>query len=295
VRAERTDVVHAHLTLAEWHGGLAARLARRPLVSTLHSIAEDREGSGWASRVAASFATKRLATRLLAVGESVYASHLRTLGGAAAKLEVVRNIPVAPLLLPPRFDRDAKCAELGLTRPLVTSVSRLAAMRDHETLIRAGAVLVRELPTLTVALVGEGEEEQRLRRLVRELQLEASVRFLGTRMDAAEVLAASDVICQPTLYEGLPITVLDAMSLGLPVVASDVPGNAELLDNGQTGLLVPPRSVDSLAGVLKRLLRQPELARRLGAAARERVAGRFRAEEWIARIQAVYTELADAR
>src|SRR6185436_2343634 len=121
---------HAHLTLAEWHAGLAARIAGRPLVSTLHSIAEDRESSGRASRMTAGFASRRLSTRLLAVGEQVRSSHARTLGGAAVKLDVVRNVPVAPLLLPPDFDRDRKRVELGASGPLVTSVSRLAAMRD---------------------------------------------------------------------------------------------------------------------------------------------------------------------
>jgi glycosyltransferase involved in cell wall biosynthesis len=295
MREEHTDVVHAHLTLAEWHAGLAATLVRRRMVSTLHSIAEDREASGWASRSAAAFATKRLSARLLAVGEGVAASHLSALGAASTKLEVLRNVPVAPLLLAPGFDRRLKRAELGLTSPLVTSVSRLAAMRDHETLIRAAAEIVGEVPTLSVALLGEGEEEHRLRALVRDLRLEGSVRFMGTRIDAPEIMAASDVICQPTLYEGLPITVLDAMSLGLPVVASDVPGNAELLEDGESGLLVPVRNAAALAAALRRLLGQPELAERLGAAAQERVARRFSASAWIARIQAVYEELADGR
>jgi glycosyltransferase involved in cell wall biosynthesis len=292
VRSERIDVVHAHLTLAEWHAGLAARIAGRPLVSTLHSIAEDRESSGRASRMTAGFATRRLSTRLLAVGEEVRASHARTLGGAAVKLDVVRNVPVAPLLLPPDFDRGRKRAELDAAGPLVTSVSRLAAMRDHETLIRASAGLLAELPTVTVALVGEGGEEQRLRALVGELGVRDSVRFLGTRTDAADIMAASDVVCQPTLYEGLAITVLDGMSLGLPVVASDVPGNRELLEDGRTGILVPPRDVAALTSALSRLLKEPETAHRIGAAARARVAEEFQAQDWIARIEAVYAELA---
>ena len=121
-------------------------------------------------------------------------------------------------------------------------------------------------------LVGEGRREEDLRRQVRDLGLECSVRFLGTRRDLPEIFRALDLFVQPSLWEGLPLALLKAMGAGLPVVATRVSGSREAIEDGVNGCLVAPGDPEALARAILELQRQPEVRRRLGDAARCTVA-----------------------
>jgi L-malate glycosyltransferase len=290
IRRHRVDLVHTHLAAADVLGGLAARLTGRPSVATLHNVAEDRRRYRRERRVLADLATRRLSGHLIAVSEAVLESHARVLGVPEERMTVVPNVPVAPLLLPAGFDAGRKRAELGLgDGPVIVNVARLDDTKDQDTLVRALTEVTAHEPGATALIVGEGPRAAALAELAREVGAERETRFLGRRMDAVEIMACSDVVCHPThSFEGLPIALLDAMSLGLPVVASAVEGVDELVEPERTGLLVPPRDPAALAGALTRLLGSAEARARLGAGARERIERDYDLHAWMRANEAEY-------
>jgi glycosyltransferase involved in cell wall biosynthesis len=290
VRRHRIHVVHTHLAGADVLGGLAARLSGRPSVSTLHNVAEDRRRYGTRRKLVADLATRHLADRVIAVSAAVLESHVRALRVDPARMSLIPNVPVASLVLPPDFDRAAKRTELRVgDGPLLVNVARLDDTKDQETLIRAMPAVVAAHPDATALLVGEGPRAGALAALARELGVEGRIRLVGRRMDAVELMACSDVVCHPThAFEGLPIALLDAMSLGLPVVASAVDGVDELVEHDRSGLLVPPRDAARFAGALVELLATDDRRERLGAAARERIERDYELGGWMRRIEHEY-------
>jgi glycosyltransferase involved in cell wall biosynthesis len=286
------DVVHGHLASGELYGGLAGRLTGRPAVATLHSVhegrARDRGGMPPVRRRLANFATRRLAHRLLAVSQAVKDSYVNEVDVPPDRVEVLPNALGASAPWMPE-DRARKRAELGVpTGTLACSVSRLTHVRDHATLLRALPAVRTEHPELTVLLVGDGPEREALGRLARELELEGTVRFLGTRHDAREILACSDVFLHPTQLEGLGMAVLEAMSLGVVPVAGRVPAIEEIVEDGRSGLLVAPGDVAGWERALRSLLGSPDLRRRMADAARARAGSQLDPHTWVERTEAVY-------
>ena len=298
IRAWRADVVHTHLVAADVLGGLAGRLTGTPVVSTLHAVAPARDVYWPTRRAAADFATRRLARLLVAVSAATRDSHVAALGIPPARFRVVRNVPVAPLLLPPGFDRAAKRASLGLgpDAPVVVTVARLHPQKDHATTLRGLAPLLRDGSCAALLVVGDGETRPELERLAAELHIAGHVRFLGSRPDAVELTAAGDVVCQLTLdHEGIPVALLDAMSLGLPVVATAAAGIEEVVADGASGVLVRQGDPAGVTSAVRRLLDAPGLRSALGEAARAVVAERFSLERWASELGAVYDELLPGR
>ena len=286
------DVVHTHLAGGDFVGGLAARLTGRPTVATLHSVYGGRARLRPARRRLANFATRRLADRAIAVSHAVEESFLAGLDLPPDRVRILASVPNGPRLAA-THDRSLKRAELGLADgPVACTASRLTETRDHATLLRALAEVCRQHPTLTVLIVGDGPVAPELARLSRELGLQRAVRFLGTRHDALQIMAASDVFLHPTLLEGLGMAVLEAMSLGVPVAASRVPSIEELIRDNVSGLLVGPRDVAGWQAALLRLLSSVDLRRTLGQEGRRIVASRSDPDAWWRAIESIYLELA---
>jgi glycosyltransferase involved in cell wall biosynthesis len=296
IRRRDIDVVHAHLAGAEVLGGWAARLTRRPVVTTLHSVYEGRlRGQGGfppVRRRLADHATRRLADHVIAVSGAVKDSYVSELGLPPDKVTVVRNAIAQPAV-PSGFDRSAKRGELDVgAGPLIVSLSRLTAARDHATLLRAIPAVRARYPSLRVLILSDGPRAEPLRALTRELGLEGPVRLLGFREDAFEIVASCDVFVHPTFVEGLPTALLEAMGLGVPVVASRVAGTEEVLEDEVSGVLVDPGDVAGWEGALTGLLGSPDRRRRIAEEGRRRAAADFDSERWIRQIEAIYRRVA---
>jgi glycosyltransferase involved in cell wall biosynthesis len=206
------------------------------------------------------------------------------LGWPRTRMEVIRNAVDAPA-----FDRPpnpALRAQLAgdPDRPMVLAVARLDPQKGHRHLLAAAT----DVPGAMFVLAGDGPERPALEALASTLGVADRVRFLGTRDDVPELLAASDAVVLPSLYEGLPISALEAMAARRPVVATAIGGTDEAVVDGETGLLVPPADPAALAAALRRVLEDAALARRLGAAGRERVEREFSAGRMAARVEDVY-------
>lgn len=177
-------------------------------------------------------------------------------------------------------------------RPLkLVCVARMVHIKGHRHLLQAFRAIVGEFPGLELRLVGDGPEKDALMALARYLGVERAVQFTGWRPDPASVVRDCDVFVQPSLEEGFGMAAAEAMSAGLPVVASEVGGLCELIVDGQTGWLVPPADPQVLADRLRRVLGDAEQRRRFGAAGRERVRRHFSSAEMARRIYQLYGEL----
>jgi glycosyltransferase involved in cell wall biosynthesis len=156
------------------------------------------------------------------------------------------------------------------TTRIVVSVANLHALKDHETLLHAARTVITQLPDVIFWLVGDGPRKPQLELLSAELGLGERVRFLGMREDAVSLVAAADLFVLSSFSEGLPISVVESIALGVPVVATDVGGVREAFTDGVEGLLVPVRSPDRLAQALINVLNDSSLSAKLSAAALRR-------------------------
>jgi glycosyltransferase involved in cell wall biosynthesis len=283
LRRLRVDVLHTHTQVApNVLGRIAGRLAGAKVISHLHIENHFRRNAlARLVHLTLDNATASMCARIVAVSEDTRRALIEQ-GYPPDRIEVVYNGIDVP-------DAANATAEPGL----VVEVARLAEVKGQRTLIHA----IAEVDGARALLVGEdleqgGAYEGELRREAERIGVADRVELAGYRADATELMARAAVVALPSTTEGLPIVLLEAMARSRPVVATPVGGVPELVDDGETGLLVPPGDAPALAAALSRLLGEPELASRLGAAGRERVRSRFSAEAQERRILELYAEVA---
>jgi glycosyltransferase involved in cell wall biosynthesis len=192
-----------------------------------------------------------------------------------------------------------KPAELGLHRelgvpsntPLVAVFARLNELKGIEYFLQAVAGLIGRFNTVRFLIVGDGASRVELERYAAHLGLQQHVVFLGFRLDVPTLLSEISVSVLPTLSEGLSNSLLEAMAASVPVVATKVGGNSEVVQGGVTGILVPPRDADALARAIGQFLEQPSLAAKFGLAGRERVRKQFALERMTQATERLYEGL----
>ena len=295
LRAERIDLVHAHGTRAMSNTCWAARQLGLPVAYTVHgwSFHPNQHPVVRRYRQLSEKLLMAQATATICVSESNFQDGLEF--SDMARATVIRNgINLGrfnPAVRPVRNVR----AELGIgpATLLVGYLARITAQKDPLTLLRAVAMLPPDLD-VKVLLVGEGDLKPEARRLARELRIEHRVVFEGFRQDVPELLEALDVYCLPSLWEGLPLGVLEAMAMGRPVVASGIDGTREIIDSGRNGLLVPPADPVKLAVALLQLLTNHPLRAEMGRQARQTVLAEFGAEAMVRLVEQLYRQLRPA-
>jgi glycosyltransferase involved in cell wall biosynthesis len=176
----------------------------------------------------------------------------------------------------------------------IMTVAHLRPGKGIDVLLDAAAIVMRSVPDVTFQIVGDGSLRGELEAHCRALGVGGRVHFLGHTNDVAARLADASIFAFPSLMEALPNSVLEAMSAGLPVVASAVGGIPEVIDNERNGLLVPPQDPAALAAALERLLRDQVFAQRLGTAARATIESRFSFERMVSRFAELYRGTASA-
>lgn len=174
---------------------------------------------------------------------------------------------------------------------VIGTAGRLVELKGIEYLLRAAAPLGREFPALRVEIAGSGPQREKLEKAVADAGLGEKVKFLGWIDDLKSVLPRWDVFVMPSLEEGFPIAALDAMAAGLPVVATPVGGVPEIIEDGKTGWLVPPRDVEALTSRLRLLLCHPDLRVSAGAAGYARVRDHFNAAQMAESFARLYDEI----
>lgn len=288
IRRIQPDLVHLHSRIgADVMGGIAARWAGVPVV---HSRRQDNPEKPWA--VALKY---RLHDRVIAISEGI-GRVLLSEGLPAAKLRCVRTaVDPRPFRISP--DRSWLHGEFGLPRGslVIGVIAQFIARKGHRFLLAALPRLRKRFPHLHVLFLGKGPLENEFKRSVQRLGLSGHVHFPGFREDLPRILPCLDLVVHPALREGLGVSLLQAASAGVPIVASQAGGIPEAVRDGVNGLLVPPGDVEALENAISSLLADPETARRMGQQGRELIEREFSVEKMVEGNLAVYQELRKER
>lgn len=265
IKQENIHIINTHLWTANVWGRLAGFLTGVPVVVTEHSVDTWKSGKYLlADRLLA-----YIMHTMIAVSSTVRDFYAGTAKVPAEKITVIQNgITVSDFKI--SADPLRKKNEFGLAqaRPLLGSVGRLIPDKGHQYLFKALPEVKKQFPEVKLVVIGDGAERGNLEQMVRHLSLEDTVLFLGTRTrDLPELYGMVDVVVQPSLREGLSLTLLEALASGKPVVTTDVSSNKMVICQDYLGIVVPPGSVAELAGAIIEELHKPVTAE---AAARRR-------------------------
>ena len=281
-------IVHTHLQAPNLYGRLAACLVRVPIViATEHNVY-----TGKARRyVAVERVLARLTSALVAVSSEVQQFLGRQLRLPLARIQVIRNGVAAPQ--PTTEGVAALTARIGAvpTQLRLATIASLTSKKGHDVLLRALALLAGRGLCVAAVFAGDGPERARLELIAAELKLRDSVHFLGAVSNPADVLAAADVFVLPSLVEGLPLALLEAMRAGKPIVATSVGGVPEAVTSGINGLLVAPADDLALADAIATLAASPRQRAELGDQARATADRDFTEQRYIGALVSLYDEL----
>jgi glycosyltransferase involved in cell wall biosynthesis len=290
LRGEQIDVLHTHKFGSNVWGSLVGGACRVPVI-VAHEHTWSYEGNPL-RKFLDGRVIGRLATRFVAVSSADRERMIALEHVPARKVEVV---PTAYIPRPDGPGGDLR-AELGIPAgaPVIGTVARLRPQKALTVLIEAFTRVAIDRPDCRLVIVGDGECLEELRTAADAAGLGDRVHFPGLRTDIDAVLATFDVAAMSSDFEGLPLFVFECMAHSTPLVATDVGGLRDAVEDGRTGVLVPPRDPDALAAALGRLIDDGDLRRQLAAAAAERL-GDFTMQRAVERFTALYDELlADA-
>lgn len=292
---EKPEIVHSHMFWSSLFASPIARVCGVPVtVETLHGSEAWR--TGWKAksnidRVVTRFVSKYVAVSAADAGFLTVKKRV-----PAGKIAVIRNGIDLHRFSVSQDARNRIRAALGFSTDddVLIMVARFHPGKGHRVLLDAMRHLVSVHPKLKLVCVGEGEKETEIRRYCDELELTKFVHFAGYQPNVQEWLKAADINVLPSFYEGLPLTVLEAMASGLPSVASQVGGIPEAIEDGVSGLLVPPGSPEKLAEALSFLLSHAEERQQMGKAACFRASRLFGIEQQVRETEKMYLELCGA-
>jgi len=288
VKQLRPDVIHAHdphaVAMAALGLSMSTQLAKPPLVAS-RRVDFHMKGnalSRWKYRQVDCFVCASDAIRKIVVADGVPPSRVVT---------VHEGIDLAHVAAAPAADLHA---DLWLPHhaPIVGNVAALVPHKGQRHLIEAAAIVVRQVPDARFVIAGEGELRPQLERQIKERHLEKHVFLAGFRPDILSVHKAFDVFVMSSVTEGLGTSLLDAMACGKPIVATTAGGIPEVVADGETGILVPPRNDEALAAAIVRLLRDEHLRRSMGDAGERRVRERFSSERMVQDTLELYRRVA---
>jgi glycosyltransferase involved in cell wall biosynthesis len=273
------DLIHAHSSKAGIVARIAGRICNIPTIFTAHGWGFS-PGTPLVRRQIALAIEKigaKLGDRVICVSESDRALAMNLGVGTPEKLVTIRyGIPNQSLLI----------ADPSQYSPRLIMVARFNEQKDQATLLQAIAQLKNT--KLHLDLVGSGPSQKSCKDLAYRLQISDRVSFLGDRLDVQDLLAQSQIFILSTHYEGLPISILEAMRSGLPVVATEVNGVPEEIIHNQTGFLVPHADVDAVASALNTLVNNAQLRKKMGNAGRQKFLEEFTQEKMLSSLDKLY-------
>lgn len=278
IKSKKPDVVHTHLFAADWWGGIAAWLAGAPkIITTRHNLMLD-EGSIKAK--ISVFAYRHFFTKIIAISQAVKKDILVHNPKLESKVEQVYNgVDPAKFTINNYEWRDP---------PVIGIIGRLTLQKGHLYFFEA-LKLIKDLPWWA-KVIGDGESRSNLVRLVQDLGLSSKIQFVGNAPNMVQELNDLDIICAPSVWEGLNLSVIEGMFARKPIVAFRTDGLVEAVEDGRTGWLVERLNVKELAEALKILLKDQSLAKKMGEAGQKRAQEIFPLDKMIARYEKNYLE-----
>jgi glycosyltransferase involved in cell wall biosynthesis len=284
IQEDGIQLLHTHGYKADLYGYVAARRTGKPIVATCHNWVGGTAALGIYNHLDR-IALKRF-QGLAAVSDSV-AQRLLDSGVSGKRIRTIANgIDVGlferarPL---PVFDFDGN--------KVVGMVARLDLQKGFEYLLRAARELCAGFPALKVVIVGEGPDRQAIESMVQRFGLKSNVIIAGQHSDMPGIYAAMDIFVLPSLNEGLPMTILEAMAASRPVIATRVGAIPKVIKDGETGLLVDPGDANGLRDALARFLTDSDLCRRIGSAGHDWVSRNYTSEAMVLKYRQMYDDV----
>jgi glycosyltransferase involved in cell wall biosynthesis len=267
VRNFDVDLIHAHLPKAHVLAGLAGALTRTPALATVHGNTITTHELG---------IHRTTGTNLIAVCQEAYMQAL-AMGVTLERVTLIRNGVDVEVFRPCEAARAEFRASLGIEpeTPLVGFVGRIDVEKGPDQFLQAAQVIHAEVPHARFVMVGVGHQYDKMHELVAELDLQGVVHFAGLRPDTSQVYPGMDLLLQTSRIEGLPLSLLEGMACGLPVVATGVGGVPEIVEEGRTGMLAGPGDWRGVGQRAIDLLEHPARLKEMGEAGRRRVVSQF--------------------
>jgi glycosyltransferase involved in cell wall biosynthesis len=288
VREHKIDMIHTQLTNADIVGRIVGRALGRPVISTLQNELRDYNRFRFIHRWLNRFTARYCGPELIAVSDRIGEQFMQAWQIPADRMHTIYNaVPMEEYLaipadIPQHADGDG---------PIITNVGRLSTQKAQNNLLAAAQLVLAQRPDARFMIVGQGRLDQPLKEQAQRLGIAERVTFTGLRLDIPAILAQSDIFTLSSLWEGLPLTAIEAMAAARPVVLTDVGGNRELVQSGVNGLIVPPGDVEALAEALLTLLNDEQRRVRMGRAARQRVQHDFSIDTIAAQHEALYDSI----
>jgi glycosyltransferase involved in cell wall biosynthesis len=295
IKQEKFEIVHSHMFWSSLFASPIAFACRVPVVvETLHGSEAWR--TGWKGKCNLDSFTTRFVSKYFAVSGSDARYLTSKKRVPAEKIVTIHNGIDLSRFSASRNTRQAIRNSLGFKEedPVLIMVARFHPGKGHSVILAAMHQLLNLYPNLRLICLGEGDGETEIRSLCNEFGLTTNVRLAGYQPNVAEWLSAADINVLPSFYEGFPLTVLEAMAAGLPSVTSRVGGIPEAIEDGVSGLLVPPGSPEKFADALSYLLSHVEARERMGEAARHRASQSFGIQRQVRNMESTYLELCGA-
>lgn len=295
LETEKIDVLHTHGGVAGFYGRWAAQKTRTPvIIHTLHGIHYLHYRNLLLKR--AFILLERIFSRftdaLILVSEADRNRALTFKLAPLSKMYIINNgIDFPKDEGVNSLERKKKELGIEISHPLVGTVARLHRQKGLTYLIKAAKKIRHAVPEVKILIVGGGPLRKKLERAARKAGLGNSLVFMGERGDATELLSIFDVFVLPSLWEGLPYVLMEASALGKPIVASDVEGVNEIIENEKTGMLVPPRNSENLAEAVIKLLHEKDYASKLGERAKKLIPPKYRLSKMVEETQNLYLKL----
>ena len=286
-KKENIDILHSYLFHANFIGRIAGKLAGVPvIISSIRVSEKEKRYHLWLDKL-----TSGLVDMEICVCEAVREFTLKETGISPKKLVSISN-GINLSKFDEEWNREGKRDEFGIgeSTKIIGTTSRLSKQKGLEFFLKAAGMILKEFQNTVFVIVGGGELDHELKQLAKKLCIEDKVIFTGFRKDAVEIMSIFDVFVLSSLWEGLPVAVLEAMALSKPVVATDVGGCSELIANGENGFLIKPEDDTGLSRAVISILKNPEFAEKMGNNSRKKVE-QFSVDKMVERTEELYEKL----
>ena len=278
IRKEKINIIHSHHRWASFISFFIAKFFRIPLITTYHGISTGNKFTLWGDRV-------------ISVSKDAKKQLIKHFNVDPKRIHVVRNgIEI------PNFEKNGASSLQETTghpaeQQTIAIFARLSPEKDHATLLQAFAKVLKKNPAVKLQLVGKGPLENELKALATKLKISGKVEFLGEVADIRPILAGCDCVALCSLTEGMPLTILEALAYGKPVVATKVGDIPAVVTHGENGLLVHPGDPEQLAEALDFIVGNRQQAREMGQNGRQRVSQNFSVHIMAEETDKIYLEL----
>lgn len=289
IKAEKIQILHTHGYRSNIIGLLASILLRVPIVTTVHGWTNHTNNVKLYEYLDRFFL--RFFDKIIAVSDSIKNTLLNSRISIHKIEKIYNTINCKEVNDGVSVDEIRKRFHLSPNDKLVGTIGRLSKEKGVHYLLKAGSEIIATYPNVKILIIGNGPERQNLEILAKQLRISENVIFCGFQKNVTEFYHLIDIVVLPSITEGLPIVLLEALTYSKPVVATRVGGIPEVITNGKTGILVEPQNPSRLAEGIIRILRNSDETNRMVSEGRKLVEEHFNSKDWGKKIEKVYQEI----